>query len=77
MRKFWDVPHLRLDTGGPSGYLDPQPQLISRQNPYLELQRFFSDHLDRQVKNLRVTGACRYTYNNEYPEVPVSKPTGK
>ena len=48
---------LKLDTGAPSGYLDPYPQVFSEKNPYLDLQRSFPTvHLDPQVFYLQVTG---------------------
>ena len=48
---------VRLDTGAPSGYLDPYPQVFSEKNPYLDLQRSFPMvHLDPQVFYLRVAG---------------------
>jgi len=50
---FW----IRLDTGAPSGYLDPYLQVFSDKNPYLDLQGSFSTvHLDPQVFYLQVTG---------------------
>jgi len=48
---------LRLDTGAPSGYLDPYLQVFSDKNPYLDLQGSFPTvHLDPQVFYLQVTG---------------------
>jgi len=48
---------LRLDTGAPSGYLDPYPQVFSEKNLYLDLQGSFpTGHLDPQVFYLQVTG---------------------
>jgi len=48
---------VKLDTGAPSGYLDPYPQVFSEKNPYLDLQRSFPTvHLDPQVFYLQVTG---------------------
>ena len=48
---------IRLDTGAPSGYLDPYLQVFSDKNPYLDLQGSFPTvHLDPQVFYLQVTG---------------------
>ena len=48
---------VRLDTGAPSGYLDPYLQVFSDKNPYLDLQGSFPTvHLDPQVFYLQVTG---------------------
>jgi hypothetical protein len=49
--------NLRLDTGAPSGYLDPYLQVFLDKNPYLDLQGSFPTvHLDPQVFYLQVTG---------------------
>jgi len=50
-------PEVRLDTGAPSGYLDPYPQVFSEKNLYLDLQGSFPTvHLDPQVFYLQVAG---------------------
>jgi hypothetical protein len=55
-RKFLGI-SIRLDTGAPSGYLDPYLQVFSDKNPYLDLQGSFPTvHLDPQVFYLQVTG---------------------
>jgi len=48
---------VRLDTGAPSGYLDPYLQVFLDKKPYLDLQGSFPTvHLDPQVFYLQVTG---------------------